>query len=311
MRGCRFARFPPIFEWRLGYFNLVRLLVAIVGIAALVGTNGPVSVHEPARPLVVLVHGRGQNGQDSAARHREWKRDLDSSLALVGMPSLPDDDVRLVWYADVLDPESDGGCGVRSAGDSLSFGDVARGLVGLLANVAPSDESRDVRGVMGDLLYLLDPSTRCAAERRVGNAIAAAARENRPVIIVAYSLGSLVTHGYLSARDTTKPLALRLITLGSPLGIRVIREIVFGPSGDTLRLPTGVSAWDNVYDPGDVFSAPLGGGVSERAIHDLATSGTAEDPHTFAHYLRDRRTGEALQRALCAFTPGCAQQGGR
>src|SRR5258705_13759383 len=97
----------------------MRLLAIALGIVALVGANGAVFGQEPPRPLVILVHGRGQSGQDSAALHREWKLDLDSALALVGMPSLRDDDVRLARYADVLDPEAGANCApTRSDTDS-------------------------------------------------------------------------------------------------------------------------------------------------------------------------------------------------
>ncbi|HEU4996488.1 MAG TPA: hypothetical protein VFT29_16845 [Gemmatimonadaceae bacterium] len=284
----------------------MRRLAAALGIVALAGTGAIGLSQEPPRPLVILVHGRGQNGQDSAALRREWKSDLDSSLALVGVPRLPDEDVRLVWYADVMDAESDNDCRHASAvSDSLTFGDVARGFVGFIASLAGPDDSRDVRGLMGDVLFLVDPSIRCAAEIRVGRAIEAAAREHRPVIVIAYSLGSLVTHGYLSSRDTSGTTPLRLITVGSPLGIRPIRELVFGADVDSLRPAAGVSEWDNVYDPGDVLSAPLDGAIPRRTIRDHSADTAADDPHNFRHYLRDRQTGEALKRALCALRPGC------
>jgi hypothetical protein len=271
----------------------------------LVGCIGATySPPEPApRPIVILVHGRGHLGQDTAALRREWKRDLDSSLTLVGMPRLADADVRLAWYADVLDPDSEGSCAVRAASDdSLGFGDVARGFLGFLANAVPADDSREIRGLMGDLLYALDPSKQCAAERRVGDAIEAAAREDRPVIVVAYSLGSLVTYGYLKSRapDAKRTNGLRLVTLGSPLGVRAIREMIFGETGDTLRIPPTVSGWENVYDPNDFFSAPLEGVLYPHSIHDRPTHASErEDPHSLGRYLRDRATGAAVMRAIC------------
>src|SRR5262245_2329189 len=193
----------------------MRLLVAALGLAALVGTKDAVLGQGPARPLVILVHGRGQSSQDSAELRREWKVDLDSSLALVGMPPLRDDDVRLAWYADVLDSESDDNClPSRSETDSLTFGDIARGFVGLLSSLTPPADQRDVRGVLGDVMFLVDPATRCGAQRRVRSAIDAAAREHRPVIVIACSLGALVTHDYLKGRATDEPVRLRLITVG-------------------------------------------------------------------------------------------------
>jgi hypothetical protein len=259
-------------------------------------------------PIVVFVHGRGLLGQDTAALRREWKRDLDSSLALAGMPRLRDQDVRLAWYADVLDPDSDSLCTMTAVndGDSLSFGDLARGLLGFLASAVPKDESVEMRGLISDLLYAVDASKRCAAERRVGSVIEAAVSENRPVVIVAYSLGSLVTYGYLHSRPSNaKALhGLRLVTIGSPLGVAAVRQMVFGENVNTLPIPRGVSAWENIYDPNDFISGPvegvlLGGAVKDRALH----AAPLEEAHLISRYLQDRVTGAAVMRALCAGTP--------
>ena len=283
------------------------LSLAVVLVSCIGATYSPAP---ELRPVVILVHGRGQLGQDTAALRREWKRDLDSSLTLVGMPRLADADVRLAWYADVLDPDSEGSCAIRAASDdSLGFGDIARGLLGFLANAVPPDDSREMRGLMGDLLYALDPSKQCAAERRVGDVIEAAAREDRPVIVVAYSLGSLVTYGYLKSRapDAKRTNNLRLVTVGSPLGVRAIREMIFGEGGDTLRIPPTVTAWENVYDPNDFFSAPLEGVLYPHSIHDRPTHASErEDPHNLGRYLRDRATGAAVMRAICETTKAAA-----
>jgi hypothetical protein len=295
--------------------------VAIPIFAALTFVGAvPRDVHTAAsRPIVVFVHGRGQLGQDTAAVRREWKRDLDSSLALVGMPRLRDEDVRLAWYADVLDPQSDDQCATSTLNDadsthssdslganSIGFGDFARGLLGFLATAVAKDESREMRGLIGDLTYMLDPWKRCAAEHRVGSVIQAATSENRPVVVVAYSLGSLVTYGYLHSRPPSAKSSarLRVITLGSPIGIPAIRQMVFGDNVNTLSMPAAVSGWENVYDPNDLFSGPLegilvGGAVKDRALR----ASPLEEAHFISRYLRDPITGAAVMRAICEIKP--------
>jgi hypothetical protein len=99
----------------------MRILSLAVVLAGCIGAS--YSPSPELRPVVILVHGRGHLGQDTAALRREWKRDLDSSLTLVGMPRLADADVRLAWYADVLDPDSEGsGRGPRVSGVSRERG---------------------------------------------------------------------------------------------------------------------------------------------------------------------------------------------
>jgi hypothetical protein len=261
----------------------------------------------PANPIVILVHGRGHLDDDSAAMRRMWKRDLDSALSSVGMPRLRDSDGRLAWYADVLDPESNGACASERQkaprDDELDFRLVARGIFGTIASALARDESRGLRGLIGDMLYIADWSTRCAAEERVGSALAKAATENRPVILVAYSLGSLVTYAYLNsqAADTLRNTDVRLITIGSPLGVRELRELMQGASSDSLPVPRAVTSWENIYDPYDVFSSPLERIVSAKRVRDRTTqTDAADDVHYIGRYLRDRSTGIALSRALCA-----------
>jgi hypothetical protein len=294
------------------------LLPIAVGSLTVAATTLPLVKREPARPLVLLVHGRGQFGFDSAAVRREWKRDLDSALTLVGMPKLRDEDVKLAWYADVLDPEADVSCGRPLGDEELGLGALARGFFASLTSALAEEgsDTHGARGLFGDLLYFLDSDTRCAAERRVVATLEDAARQRRPVIVVAYSLGSLVTYEVLRSRlpAASRPAELRLVTIGSPLGVREIRELVI--EGQSLAVPAGVRSWENVYDPDDMFSAPLEG-LRDSTFRNRATgSSSVEGAHQVGRYLRDRSTGAAVGRALCAtqreqIVAACAELEGR
>ncbi len=279
----------------------------LLAIAAL--SSSPACVMGQSRaPIVVLVHGRGHLEDDTASLRRSWKASLDTALRQVQMPTLADDDVRLAWYADVLDPSEDHGCVLSSAAsDTGGFETFARDFLGSLASALPKQESREIRTLLGDMLYAVDPSRRCATQRRVGTVIDAALSEDRPVIVVAYSLGAMITYAELDRRgvSASRP-AIRLITIGSPLGNAEIREILGEPAGN-LRLPRAVASWENVYDPHDAFSAPLGGeitGVVDRELPDQA----ATDPHHVSRYLQHRVTGQAIARAICASTPRKPEQ---
>ena len=257
---------------------------------------------QPSRPLVLLVHGRGHLGDDSAMLRREWKRHLDTALTRAGARALREDDVKLAWYADVMDPATAVTCtnGVAVTSDSLGMEGFARDFLGFLASALPRDEARGARTLLGDMLYALDGSRRCAAQQRVREALAQAQRQHRPVVIVAYSLGSLVTYGVLDKATGQGGNRLALVTLGSPLGDGDIRGLL-GVAPDSIRVPRGVARWENVYDPGDMFASPLGDAV--RGVNDveLSTRGAdAVEAHYVDRYLRDKATGEAMLRALCA-----------
>ncbi len=268
------------------------------------------------RPIVVLVHGRGEFGKDTAALRRTWQRDLDAAFAAGGIHRLRPEDVRIAWYADALDPESANDCGVgpgAATASAFEFGwgarDVVAGLLGVLEGLA-GDSAREVRaarGAAGELLYLVDPRTRCAAERAVGTVIAKAVSERRPVVVIAYSLGSLVTYGYLNSARADSLMGtvgrIRLVTVGSPLALRLVREMLFaGDAGRraALRVPRAVASWDNVYDADDVLAGPLGSALPAGAVRDEMTRpGSPDEAHAISRYLRDRAMSAALEHALC------------
>ena len=283
----------------------MRFLASVAAVStawACVSAGGARITPEP-RPIVVLVHGRGQFGLDSAQLRREWLTDLDTALSRVGMLALPPADVRLAWYADALDPDSTYSCAPRvamagSAGESVDIRDLASGFLNFVASAAGED-TRELRGLVGETMYVLDSRSRCAAEARVGKVIRAAVRERRPVIVVAYSLGSLVTYGFLQHADSLADI--RLVTVGSPLALRPVREIVFGETAGALRVPKSIASWENVYDGADVLAGPLSGQVATDLLRDRATHASAsEEPHAIARYFRDRATGDALKDAICA-----------
>ena len=67
------------------------------------------------RPVILLLHGRGLLDRDTTAMRRLWLESLTQGARGIGR-DVPLDarDVRLVWYADVLDPRSSAGCDYAS-----------------------------------------------------------------------------------------------------------------------------------------------------------------------------------------------------
>lgn len=309
--------------------------IAALGAAA---CGGPASAPAPARapepivrPIVLLLHGRGLLGRDTTALRRAWEASLRSgAMGLTGSPMLGDSDVRVVWYADILDPESNAACafapgdsrtdrvmGGDSALQTLASG--AANVLGALGNLfGESEADTQLRSVAGDLQYFGDAGKRCAADRRLTRALAEATREGRPIVLVAHSFGSLVAYDALTARtaDTASaPRIERLVTIGAMVGAPMLRRIVFG-AGDSLTMPRGVKSWVNVRNPGDPLAVPLSP-VSHDAlegaassIRDTTTSSSDDDPdtHEMVGYLRDTVTAKAVLSAWCrAFSPVSAR----
>ena len=247
----------------------------------------------------MLVHGRISAESDTSMLRREWKSALNASLTDRGYRALADGDVRLAWYADALDPTSEG-C-TRAAEDEPGL-DAIGFLISAIVSSIPNGEARDAKLFANDVMYVLDESRRCAAQRRVGREIERAIAIGRPVVILAYSLGSVVTYQYLQNREAraTDPRvpSIDLVTIGSPLGVPGLRAML-GIASDSLTRPPMVRSWMNIHDPNDPVAGPVQGGANTPGISDMVVrrSGSA-DAHMIEHYLRDRATAETLGRLL-------------
>ncbi|MEP6617943.1 MAG: hypothetical protein ABJE47_01460 [bacterium] len=300
------------------FCRTVLLAITLLGLAA----GSTVAQAAPGRPLILLVHGRGQFGRDTAQVRREAASAIQRSIrALGGDPLIADDDVRLVWYADVLDGHStDDARDACSAGitrGAVTTRDTTLNAITMLASLASAfldvasadatgDESNELRSIAGDLRFFGRPAIRCAAEARVGDALARAQAEHRPVILVSHSLGALVSWRYLSRPSAAAPTPqiARWITLGSPLGAAEVRQLIFDDSADQLAVPATVGSWVNVLGAGDgiAMSIMRDGSVDTSRtarMSEVKTEASHAEPHLLASYLSDPATVRALVGGWC------------
>ncbi|MCG5217495.1 hypothetical protein [Streptosporangium sp. KLBMP 9127] len=93
---------------------------------------------------------------------------------------------------------------------------------------------------------------RSAARRTVAEVI----RRNRPQVVIAHSLGSVVAYETLHANPDLK--VELLITLGSPLGMRnvVFERLLPAPLAGKGGRPDGVTRWVNIADKDDIAAIP-------------------------------------------------------
>lgn len=100
--------------------------------------------------------------------------------------------------------------------------------------------------------YLTNPEKR----EKSRQAVAAVIRKNRPSVVIAHSLGSVVTYEALWANPDLR--ADLLITLGSPLGMRnvVFERLLPAPINGRGEKPAGVGRWVNIADKDDIAAIP-------------------------------------------------------
>ena len=112
-----------------------------------------------------------------------------------------------------------------------------------------------------------DDPARMAAREEVANRIA----EHRPRVVVAHSLGTVVTYEALHAHPELQ--VELLLTLGSPLALpRVIFDRLLPRPAETRTgragaRPEGIKRWVNIADPGDPVAIPP---HLARAFHGIA-----------------------------------------
>lgn len=123
--------------------------------------------------------------------------------------------------------------------------------------------------------------------------------DDEPAIIVTHSLGTVVSYAMLrefarSGRPRKSPLWL---TLGSPLGIDVVRRSFAKPR---VR-PANVTQWVNAADPEDFVAlhpalSSSGYGPDVKDILDIENG--HENPHSIEGYLSDIRVAEKIVDAI-------------
>lgn len=160
------------------------------------------------------------------------------------------------------------------------------GLDGRLVRTFVAVFFREVAAYLGDDL----PDGRAAAR----DTVAAAIREHRPKVVIAHSLGSVVTYEALCAHpDLAVDL---LLTVGSPLAMPdvVLGRIRPGPEA-SAGLRGRVRGWVNIADVGDLVAVP----PRLRGVYDV-DGDHAENIHLFdfhlvSNYLRSGRVAAAVR----------------
>jgi len=260
------------------------------------------------RPLILLVHGRGMLGRDTMLTRQMWLDGLRAGATSLSKDLTVDEgDLRVVWYADVLDLASKEGCDyaatdprakrdARTDSNVKQFASFAGAVMSVVSGLSgDNDTSNELRGLAADASFLSDTRKRCGTEARLASALELAKSEGRPVILVAHSLGSLIAYDYLSTRSDTG-LVQRLVTIGSPVGAPEMRHfLIGGDSTDKLAMPLSVKDWVNVRNDRDPFATSLPVG------RNIQTSPPADepDPHEMVGYLRETVTAREILGAWC------------
>ncbi|MFE7166001.1 hypothetical protein [Streptomyces sp. NPDC057616] len=277
---------------------------------------------------IVGVHGVGKQRLGSNTLLKDWEPALADGLERADGPRLEAGDLRIAFYGDLFRPpgqtlsvgdplftadDVDEGfetellmewwsaCAVKDPAVPPPGGDtLARSPRAVQTAVRVLQNSRffadvSLRALVFDLKqvrrYLTDPEIRAAARERVEGAIGPDTR-----VVIAHSLGSVVAYEALCARTDHQVRAL--VTLGSPLGMRMVFERLQPEPGAWPGGSPDAPQWSNIVDEGDVVAAVqdlslyFGTGVAGRAVHN------GSHAHDATLYLTAKETGQAVMEGL-------------
>lgn len=300
----------------------MRLLWTLFALA-LLGVR--VAAQEPAgrtEPLIILIHGRDQAFQISTSLEREWLGALSDGLRKVRADTMiPTGARHFVQYQHVFEHGSVAGPDCPAGSTGLKY---RRESFGLFASTAqryfftgPRNEAVAwVRSVANALhkpqilalqlpdvkLYHDNPPTRCETERLLHRALDSAADERRPVILVAHSMGALVSLRVLSQRPPERNANIvRFVTFGSQAGAAGMVKWMLGDNwkAQRFRVPSIV----NLVGRDDHLAFEIGGKSDLRSFADsvrnLYVETNASDQHSFEGYLKHPAMAGTIADSWC------------
>jgi hypothetical protein len=177
-------------------------------------------------------------------------------------------------------------------------------VIAVVANATMLDGVYIARRMADVELYFRNVAIRNVVRAHFRDALAG---DEQPTILVAHSLGSVITYDVM--REYEHLAVPGLVTLGSPLSVGHFRRNLAreGESGNNLPVPTMLERWVNVYSELDPLV--LGSGIEAwfQGGGDAAGPGPVDreaentgylDAHSPDQYLRSQQTATAVMQMV-------------
>ncbi|MFC7673508.1 hypothetical protein ACFQWH_10535 [Mycolicibacterium sp. GCM10028919] len=264
---------------------------------------------------IVAIHGIAMNRSSRAAVTAKWSSEIRTGLDNVRSRYATAVGVECAFYGHMY---NDG-----KAVDEAEYGasdvdsDFESGLLVAIADAtAPSPETFDGKLYLPGALqralaiiervklfegldavaisfvkqvnrYLSDSTFQERVHDEVSAAMAC-----EPRIVIGHSLGSIVAYNWLHEHPASRPV--HLITIGSPLGLRLISSRL-----RTVGWPGNVRLWHNIAAPHDgVATVKELAPIYSPEIRDLLCGSARLSAHSSASYLSNVQTATVIDGSL-------------
>jgi hypothetical protein len=280
--------------------------------------------------LIIGIHGLNNKPEPDVLRDW-WMTAMAEGLSRNRGGQVADIDFVLAYWADLMysapvpiadvaepyvaaggsGPLPSAGMSIKSIAETRIREGVGKVLEKIFGIPVAEDVVRDaLEARMPDLhRYQHHRVARDAIRARLREALRTAQETRRPIMLIAHSMGSMVAYDVLRTSSRTLP-GLRIshfVTLGSPLGLTGVIEMVTAPA----RVPECVARWSNFADPRDYAARwdtrlsndyranRAGVTVSDRlVINGYVTPSGKPNPHKIYGYLRTPEVSELIASFL-------------
>lgn len=125
------------------------------------------------------------------------------------------------------------------------------------------------------------------------------------MILVAHSMGNMVTFRYLWDHQSSAVQIKHFISLGSQLGLDSLMPYLSGRGLDRPYVPRQVEAWTNIYGQDDPIGFQLD--QDDFLIHDplmkvrniQVDTGGLQTSHAIKNYLQTHEVARVIAKAWC------------
>jgi len=263
------------------------------------------------KPIILLLHGRGQDATDQDGKKAAtlWESFLRSGLLNQSITA-QDYDLEFGWYGDLLGKEGINFCTHHEflpqerLDQYHKYKHTAIQTVFNALDNLPFGKSYFLSQVMPDVkIYLSDQHNQCAINDRVEKALEKVVKEERPVIIIAHSMGSLVAYNILNRDSRIMPRIkdIELITIGSMLGMVGVRKALLGEYMTFgIVVPSSILRWANVVNIKDYLSFSLNGKMFSQNDLNLPIDHrvSLQSGHDALGYLSSPEVAKLIKEAI-------------
>ncbi len=209
---------------------------------------------------------------DFYREHRDFSLDAASIDALIAQQGPESEDIR---EASSL---------MRSATIWLyRLGDIMPFLIPHLASEKMEVHIRDLQRYVRNINGIAEH-----AREMLKMPLRAACERQRPILLVAHSMGSVIAYDSLwelTHNPKDRVLIDRLLTLGSPLGQNYLQKRIFGhDKTGTDRYPDNIRRWSNLSSIGELTATDRHLKNDFREMLDLNMVESIEDDDLYNHF---------------------------